>query len=48
MVVPSIVINITKVVLDIAAECSGSLHGDAGRRCVGQSTVGLEAVGTLY
>jgi hypothetical protein len=48
MVVPSVVIDITEVVLDITTECSGSLHGDASRRCVRQSTIGLEAIRTLY
>jgi hypothetical protein len=46
--VPSAVVNITKVVLDITAECSGSLYGDAGRRYVGQSIIGLEAIGIFY
>jgi hypothetical protein len=46
--VPSVVINIAKVVLDIAAEYSGSLYGDTSRRCVRQSTIGLEAIGIFY
>jgi hypothetical protein len=46
--VPSAIINIIEVVLDITAECSGSLHGDASRRCVRQSTIGLKAIGIFY
>jgi hypothetical protein len=46
--VPSAIIDIAEVVLDITAECSGSLYGDASRRCVRQNTIGLEAVGILY
>jgi hypothetical protein len=42
------VVDMAEVVVDIAIECSGSLHGDASRRCVGQSTIGLEAIGTFY
>jgi hypothetical protein len=38
----------TEVVLDITAEYSRSLHGDASRRCVRQSTIRLEAIGILY
>jgi hypothetical protein len=48
VVVPSIIINITKVVLDITAEYSGSLYGDASKYCVRQSTIGFEAVGIFY
>jgi hypothetical protein len=48
MVVPSAIVNITKVVLDITAECSRSLYRDASRHCVRQNTVGFEAIGTLY
>jgi hypothetical protein len=48
MVVPSIIINITKVVLDITAECSRSLYGDTSRRCVRQNTIGLKAIGIFY
>jgi hypothetical protein len=48
MVVPSTVVNIAKIVLDITIKCSGSLHGDAGRRCVRQNTIGLEAIGIFY
>jgi hypothetical protein len=46
--VPSAIIDITEVVLDIAAEYSRSFYGDASRRCVRQSTIGLEAIGTFY
>jgi hypothetical protein len=46
--VPSIVINITEVVLDITTKCSGSLYGDAGRRYVRQNTIRLEIIGILY
>jgi hypothetical protein len=46
--VPSVVVNITEVVLDITAECSGSLHGDTSRRCVKQNTIGLKAIGIFY
>jgi hypothetical protein len=45
---PNAIVDITKIILDIAAECSGSLHGDAGRRCVRQSIIGLEAIGIFY
>jgi hypothetical protein len=48
VVVPSAIINIAKVVLDITTECSRSLHGNANRRCVRQNTIGLEAIGILY
>jgi hypothetical protein len=37
-----------EVVLDITTECSRSLHGDASRRYVRQSTIGLEAIRTFY
>jgi hypothetical protein len=37
-----------EVVLDIIAEYSRSLHGDAGRRYVRQSIVGLKAIGIFY
>jgi hypothetical protein len=47
-VVLSVIINITEVVLDITTECSGSLHGDAGRYYVRQNIIGLEAIGILY
>jgi hypothetical protein len=46
--VPSAIINIAKVVLDITTECSGSLHGNAGRCYVRQNIIGLEAIGILY
>jgi hypothetical protein len=46
--VPSAVVNIAEVVLDITTECSGSLYGDTSRRCVRQSIIGLEAIGILY
>jgi hypothetical protein len=47
-VVPSIIINIAEVVLDITTECSGSLYGDASRRYIRQSTIGLKVIGTFY
>jgi hypothetical protein len=46
--VPSVVINMAKVILDITAEYSRSLHGDTSRYCVKQSIVRLEAIGILY
>jgi hypothetical protein len=48
MVVPSIIVNITEVILDITAECSGSLYGDTSRRCIRQSTIGLKVIRTFY
>jgi hypothetical protein len=48
VVVPSAIVNITKVVLDITTECSRSLHGDTGRYYVGQSIVRLEAIRIFY
>jgi hypothetical protein len=46
--VPSAIIDMAEIVLDITTECSGSLHGDASRRYVKQSTIGLKAIGIFY
>jgi hypothetical protein len=48
MVVPSVIINIAEVVLDITTEYSGSLYGDASRCCVRQSIIRLKAIRTFY
>jgi hypothetical protein len=45
---PSVVVDIAKVMVDIAAEYSRSLHGDTSRYYVGQNTIGLEAIGIFY
>jgi hypothetical protein len=41
-------VDMAKVMVDIAIEYSRSLYGDASRRCVRQNTIGLEAIGTFY
>jgi hypothetical protein len=41
-------VDITEIVVDITIECSGSLYGDASRRCVRQNIIGLEAIGIFY
>jgi hypothetical protein len=46
--VPNVIIDIAKVILDITAEYSRSLHGNASRYCVRQNTIGLKAIGTFY
>jgi hypothetical protein len=47
-VVPSTIINIIEVILDITAECSRNLYKDTGKCYVRQNTIGLKAIGTFY
>jgi hypothetical protein len=47
-VTPSAVVDIVEIMVDITIECFGSLHKDAGKHCVRQNTIGLEAIGILY
>jgi hypothetical protein len=46
--VPSVIIDIIKVILDITTKYSGSLYRDTGRRCVRQSIIRLKAIGIFY
>jgi hypothetical protein len=48
MIVPSAIVNITKVVLDITTEYSGSFYRDTSRYYVRQNTIGLKAIGIFY
>jgi hypothetical protein len=46
--VPSTIINITEIVLNITTEYSGSLHGDTSRYYVRQNIIGLKAIRIFY
>jgi hypothetical protein len=48
VVVPSAIIDIAEVVLDITTEYSRSFYGNTSRRYVRQSIIRLKAIGIFY